>query len=436
MPQGGGRNAIVGAFFVSAVALAVIVTVILSDLGSMLEAKTRYVVRFELSDNAGLLAEGAEVRVGGLRVGSVSDIVLAPESEGDGVDVIIEVDDDLVLHDDAVVRLEIPLLGTGTVVNFISTGAGRKIDEGGRLTGLPSPGLLAQTGLSEDDLDNIQRSIASLADTSDRIDRILGDVEPKVGDAVDGLSLTIDDARAIASDLRERLPRVGDEVENVLTDVRGSVETWTSLAERLDERTVELAAVIESVRSTIDENRPNIDRVLADLAEITERTNDEILPRAIETVENARVTSADAAEVAADARALLEAESPGLRRSLANLRLASDQAKLTMLEVRRSPWRLLQRPTTRELEGELIYDATRAFAQAASDLRNARESLISLSTDEQGPVDGAGRQQAIERLHEELTASFARYRQAEQELLDRALELGAGDSAGPSGSSG
>lgn len=429
MPPPGGRNAIVGAFFIAAVALAVVVTAILSDLTSALVSTTRYVVRFELSDNAGLLAPGAEVRVGGMKVGKVSDIRLG---EGDHLDVQIDVDTDLVLHQDAVVRLEVPVLGTGTVVNFISVGTGQRVAEGAQFDGRPSPGLLAQTGLNDDDMENIRSSIHSLAETSARVSRILADVEPRVGDAVDGLNSALDDAQAISGDLRTRLPRVGDEFEAMVAEAREGVEVVTSLAKRLDERTGELADVIESVRDTIDTNRPNIDRVLADLAEITTRTNEEIMPAALETIENTRTASAEGAQLATDARALFEAEAPGIRRMSANLRLASDQAKLTMLEVRRSPWRLLQRPTTRELEGELIYDATRSFAQAASDLRAASESLISLSTDEQGPVDLPGRQRAIEQLHEQLMSSFTRYRAAEQELLDRALDLGAGEAAGPS----
>ncbi len=429
MPPPGGRNAIVGAFFIAAVALAVIVTAVLSDLTSALVSTTRYVVRFELSHNAGLLAPGAEVRVGGMKVGKVSDI---RQGEGDHLDVQIDVDTDLELHEDAIVRLEVPVLGTGTVINFISVGTGQRASEGTQFMGRPSPGLLAQTGLNDDDMENIRRSIESLSVTSSRVSRILEDVEPRVGEAVDGINAALKDTQSITSNIRERLPRMGDQVEAVLTDVRSSVEVWTGLATRLDERTVELAAVIESVRDTIDTNRPNIDRVLADLADITTRTNEEMMPAALETVENARTASAEGAQLAADARALFEAEAPGLRRTSANLRLASDQAKLTMLEVRRSPWRLLQRPTTRELEGELIYDATRSFAQAASDLRAASESLISLSTDDRGPVDVPGRQRAIEELHEQLMSSFGRYRQAEQELLDRALELGAVEPAGPS----
>lgn len=429
MPSPGGRNAIVGAFFVIAIALTVAVTAILSDAASAFTPTNHYVVRFGLADNAGILPPGAEVRAGGHKIGSVRRVELA--SEGDaarGVDVYVEVDRSLTLYQNAVARIEIPLLGTGAVVNFIHTGSGAPLPEGGHIAGRPSPGLLAQTGLTEEDIDNIRRSIASMAAASDRVRVLLEDIEPQLGQSLEGLNKTLDDAQAITADVRERIPRLGTDVENTLSEVRTSIETWTNLANSLDERTVALAQVIEGVRDTIDTNRPNIDRIVADLALLTERTRDELLPAAIDTAQQARRAATEGAELAADARALFEAEAPGLRRTTANLRLASDQAKLTMLEVRRSPWRLLQRPTTRELEGELIYDATRAFAQAASDLRAASESLIALSTDEAGPVDLANRQRAIDQLHEELRSSFEKYRAAEQALLDRALGLGAGGS--------
>lgn len=429
MPSPGGRNAIVGAFFIVAITLTVAVTAILSDLASALTPTNEYVVRFGLVENAGILAEGAEVRAGGHKVGTVGDVRLALEDGvARGVDVRIEIDRGLILHEDAIARIEIPLLGTGAVINILHTGTGTALAKGGTIAGRPSPGLLAQTGLDDEDIENIRRSIASMAAASERVRTLLEEIEPQLGQSLDGLNRTIGDAQAITASVRERLPRLGDEVESTLGEVRTGIESWTALASRLDERTVALGQVIESVRDTIDTNRPNIDRVIADLAEVAERTRAELLPNVLETTEQARRAAAESAELAADARNFFESEAPGLRRMTANLRLASDQAKLTMLEVRRSPWRLLQRPTTRELEGELLYDATRAFAQAASDLRAASESLISLSTDREGPIDMASRQRAIERLHEELSASFEKYRAAEQFLLDRAIGLGAGGS--------
>jgi len=70
---------------------------------------------------------------------------------------------------------------------------------------------------------------------------------------------------------------------------------------------------------------------------------------------------------------LLKEETPGIRHTLANLRLMSDQLKLTAVEVRSQPWRLLHSPTTKEMSSQVLYDARAAYAEAASDLRAASE---------------------------------------------------------------
>ena len=46
-----------------------------------------------------------------------------------------------------------------------------------------------------------------------------------------------------------------------------------------------------------------------------------------------------------------------------------------MIEIRRSPWKVLYRPTEKELENELLYEATRSFAVAAADMKAASVSV-------------------------------------------------------------
>ncbi|GIW74568.1 MAG: hypothetical protein KatS3mg103_1090 [Phycisphaerales bacterium] len=317
-------------------------------------------------------------------------------------------------------------------MNIIDTGSGRPLEAGGVVQGRPSPGLLAQTGLTEQDLANIRASLASLAETTERTSRLLARLEPRLEEAVGQVGGAVEEVRAVTAEVRERLPAIGDAVEGTLAQARDGVQRWSELSDRLDQRTEALAQAALEITQMVQAQRPAIERVLADLESITSQADQRVLPAVVRAAEDVQQASAHGRSAAMQAEALLEAEAPGIRRTLANLRLASDQAKLTMLEVRRSPWRLLHRPSTRELEGELVYDAARAFAQAASDLRAASESLLALSTDEQGPVDLADRRAAIDRLAEELRASFQRYRQAEQALLDRALGLGAGEPAGPS----
>jgi len=87
----------------------------------------------------------------------------------------------------------------------------------------------------------------------------------------------------------------------------------------------------------------------------------------------------------------------------------SDQLKLTAVEVRSQPWRLLHQPTTKEFSSQVLYDATRAYAEAASDLRAASESL-----------QATGGQQS-EEMVEQLTRAVAKYKAAEQALMDKLI---------------
>ncbi|MEO1008399.1 MAG: MlaD family protein [Planctomycetota bacterium] len=427
MPTPGGRNAIVGGFFIVVVGIAVAVTAVLSDAVAALEAKQRYTVEFPLDVNAGVLTSGADVRIGGSSVGSVADVRIDLQ---DGIPAWllaeIEVDDDVSIYEDAIIQVEIPILGTGAAVNIVDPGVGNVdapmggdplLAEGERIRGRASPGLLAQAGLTTDDIALIQESIENLARFSASANELLETNQPRIDEALELLARSMADVEAIIADVRVRVPEIGDRVDGTLETAEGAVAEWRTLAEQLEARADEIEQILAEARALLADNRPKIDGIIDNVADVAERTNTEVLPG----IERA---SADASQTMADLQALLEQEAPGIRRTLANLRLASDQAKLTMLEVRRSPWRLLQTPSTRELESELVYDAARSFAQAASDLRSASDSLLALSTDEDGPVDLGDRQAAIERLQQELVDTFGRFRDAEQRLLDEVLEVG------------
>ena len=131
-------------------------------------------------------------------------------------------------------------------------------------------------------------------------------------------------------------------------------------------------------------------------------------------LEDGRAGVADARGTLADVDSLFKEQTPEIRRTMANARLASDQLRLTLGEVRRSPWRLLYRPDQKELEFELLYDATRSYASAVSDLRAASESLQAVSTSGRSETaDG----ESIESLLTGMAEAFSKYETAEQRFL-------------------
>src|SRR5690606_26449457 len=76
------RNALVGLFFLVAVVLFVVISVILSDAQEALKPTVTYRVQFDLRPGAAGLSEGAPVNLGGQRIGRVSDIRIATDTLG------------------------------------------------------------------------------------------------------------------------------------------------------------------------------------------------------------------------------------------------------------------------------------------------------------------------------------------------------------------
>ena len=84
--------------------------------------------------------------------------------------------------------------------------------------------------------------------------------------------------------------------------------------------------------------------------------------------------------------------------------------------MRRNPWKLLYRPAADELENELLYEAARSFALAATDLRATSESverILRNHGDRLGESEGV-----LERINGELQRSLENYTKAQQDLME------------------
>jgi N-methylhydantoinase B/oxoprolinase/acetone carboxylase alpha subunit len=118
-------------------------------------------------------------------------------------------------------------------------------------------------------------------------------------------------------------------------------------------------------------------------------------------------------------RILVGQRASDMETAIANARIASDQLKLTMVEVRQAPWKILAAPTGRkELENEVLYDSVRAYASAVSDLRAAAASLDAMTQDNTRALREADRE-TIDRITKEVQGAFERYEKAERAFLKR-----------------
>lgn len=418
------NNLLAGFFLLGALAAAMAGIIVLSDLASGVGPKARYRVQFSPEEGANGLKPGSRVLLAGQPVGSVASIRFVP---GDGqardaVEVAVRIDAAVELYEDAWVFLERPLLGTASVVNIAHRG-GRsdapRLAEGAVVRGsLAPPAFLAQAGFGPSQAQAFARLIDTASRLVERADGLVAEVEERDEAILGGLENIVVDVEELAERLRDRSAGWSDSIDRTLANAEDVSARLTPLAEEAGAAVSDARGVVRRAGEVLEENAPVVERTLANAEELSADLA-EAGPKVGELLDRGGAAADDIRAVSEQANDLLRQESPAIRRTIANLRLAADQFKLTAVEVRRNPWRLLYSPTTKELESELLYDAARTYAEAVSDLRAASSSLEAYSA--AVPPESLDRE-SVEDIAARLREAFVRYENAERRFLERLVE--------------
>ena len=416
------RNNILAGLLVIVCLSATVVIIVI--LGGALEAlgKRDYTVRFPIETGAEGVEVGSRVTVGGVNAGTVKGRRFAMNGENiEGVNVTIAVDKAIPLREGTVAYLQLPILGGTASINFSQLGDGAPLDEDDLIEGrIAPPGILSSTGFGEEQAEALRRIIDSARETTDRVNEIT----KRFSDTV------VPDVETIVGSTRERYPTWLERIDSITANADETVARGPAIAEEIEQRVAEFRGFIEDVRPIIDENREqiriaigNFEDASANTKEVTaqarsfmDRLNGEMSDRAVAILESGQAGLEEARSAITKADSIVSEQRPQIRASLANFRLASDQLRDTLIEVRRSPWRLLYRPDTRELEYELLYDAARSYAGAVTNLRGAAESLEAVSASDTPDRD------EVATLMSEVEQAFERYREAEEFFLEQLIE--------------
>ncbi len=424
-------NLLAGTFLLGSVFLAVAISFVLADIS--LTRHAEYTIRFSLKDGATGLSPDASVRVGGQQVGKVQSIHVEHDEAIDdyAIHVIIKIRADIELYEDAWAHLEVPLLGTGSTINIPYLGTGKdikspqgtstRLEPGEMLIGSIAPPIfLANAGFGPQQREQFQRMLTdterALAQFADALEAIRPNVQPVADDA----AATVAAARRSMESLETDL---ADWRTNVTTTLDNAAVASDRLPAMVDDANIILAdagEIIKTGRAVVDDNRPRIDNILANTDTITARLNEEWIPRGSDLLDSARTGIQTYTDAGARINTLIAEQQPGLERTLANLRVASDQFKFLAIEARSQPWRLLHRPDTKELENQLLYDSARSYAVAVADLRAASESMESIiaRTGLTGQLD----LDQLQAMRAKLQQAFEGYATAESDLLDRMID--------------
>ncbi len=429
MPQSASKNNLLaGAFVLVSLVLGVIVVVVLADVGERLQASTSYVVRLSLADGASGLDAGSAVTLGGQKVGRVTGIEFA-ESDGRlaGIDVAIRVRSTLALYADTRVELVIPLLAGTSTLNIPDLGnrpgaGAARLEPGGRIAArIAPPSFLTQAGYGEEEASRLKSILQNVEETTAIARQVGGDfqtdyagVRDRVTGLVDRASGVTEDVASITSDVRTRWPQWAGRAESILSQMDDGI---APLVDEGRAGIAEARGVAERFGGVIDENRDDIRDSVANAKSFTERLDGDVQERFMTALDGAISTLDGASATADEMRSVLVESRPELLRTLANMRLASDQLKLTTIEVRQAPWRLLYQPGRKEFENELLFDTVRTYSTAVSDLRLAAETLRTVSEDPTATSGTTG--PTVPDLVARLNEAFLRYESAEQSFLDQ-----------------
>jgi ABC-type transporter Mla subunit MlaD len=345
----------------------------------------------------------------------------------EGVDVHVRIRADLTLYPNAVVHLERPLLGTMSTLNIASPGdasGGQPVSPGAVLPGaIAPPAILSQAGYGPDQALQLRTMIENASDTVSRMNRVVQSVEASVDEDLGRMRAALDDISAVTTDIRQRVPDWTRRVDSVLAQADEAAARFVPLSERAEAAIDDARQILRNVNEAVDDNRAAVNRIVANVDEAAARLNQESVPMLSSALARVNDGIINFQEAGRMFNSLLLEQAPNLRRILASFRLAADQFRLTSVEVRRNPWRLLYQPGTRELEAELFYDAARTYAQAVSDLREASESLEAVAQAEGvGRVAPTVHLDTVQDVQNRLQDAFRRYEQAERELLQQMIQ--------------
>jgi phospholipid/cholesterol/gamma-HCH transport system substrate-binding protein len=393
------RNALrAGIFMLISLGLVIFVIIAISGAAKFTERFTTYPVAFSLGDDIGGLRPGDDVRIGGLKMGSISDIRIDPKRSA--VVVFIDVPTRYPLAKDAGVSVQRGLTGSASV-NIDSFGTGPQLAPGGFLIGQPDAlaGLMRRLSAMGPDL---QQTVVNLKTASGKLNVDLD----KLAATSDSFTATGFAATTTVQDLHVRVPEIISHYEN-LTD--SAVRMLDTVHDFVGPSSGDFHQTIANLSHFTGDIRQRLPDVLDRTRDILAKL-DVTLGRAADAMQDVKGTMANLHAATGSLRSIVVDNRSKFDGIIASLKATSDNLKYASVEIRHSPWRLLYQPKPDEIANLNIYDSVRQFAEGANSLDDASEALRDALKDPNAdPAE-------VKRLMAHLDESFAQFQQVQQKL--------------------
>lgn len=386
------NNIKAGVFVLLTLILGLVVISVLTNIWETISVKTtRYHASFSVEEGVSTLATGSNVRLGGLSIGSVATV--SPSIKQDvpisTIDVYFDIDSDILLYKNVHLEVHSGLLGSKSWLAIKDVGSGENTTTETVLLG-SSSSMVGQFLGGEAD-ENIRQTLAALKRIStaltkdgDALRLLLGTKEAEeISQAISSAKNGLHSIQELSTKLQAVWPTWESSLSTLLADVKG-------LPTKIGATLTDVQNMIGDIRSTI-------------------------LPKVEQTMESLETTSKTLASMMQS----LQESSPRWSRKitsiLGNVDQLTERAKSAVDDISASPWRLLYRPTDREIAYEQLNDASWQLLSALHELRESASDLRALIADKDSPLDV----HEAASLSTSLLESESAFRAARESLLER-----------------
>ncbi len=412
-------------------------------------------IRFSPTLTLPPLKSDSPILFAGRQVGRIEDLWLAP---GEHVDertgqkrtlmflyVKAEVREDLDLRSDCVILPEGPILGGAGLLRIQDQG--RNTEPLGPDAVVDGQGMGGFAAVTEQ-LSSIGESLGHELDAK-YPDSIMAMVKKQL-DATQAegmvakLLQTLSDVNAISANLRDqfdpkqekvllaKLHVTLDHINAITGELRNQMDpkARSALMGKLQLALDTINSSLGNVDGMLAENRPAIRKTLDNVQQTSETLKTGIAKNIAQELDAANPqslmakihTSADRLgqsledlnRITASTGEVIALNKDTLDKILTNFKETSDHLKAATKDLRRNPWRLLYRPTLVETKELNIFDAARAFAEAATRLDDASARLKGLLESREGSV--AADDPELRAIRVELQNTFEKFSEAESAL--------------------
>ena len=425
MPHHPVRNRIIaGGFLLAAMAAAVAVLVFLGGWESWLQETAAQRVRFQAAPN---VKKGSPVLLAGYPIGRVIDCypvederpIASRGASSHVVEIVVSVPAKYALRrTGARVTISQALVGQSAALNIENVGTGDVVSDSEHVLGRetsPFDDAARELGIGDTERSSIGTIIADIKEIVAGWKKDLPDIIKDVKAAGKDLAEGTQKAKETIAQMKEVL---GENRENV----KAAIANARSATEKVDKGAGEVIANVktasEDVAAIVKENREDVRQTVQHLHSTIEKADKdvgEITANVRQASADIKTALADFKVIGADGKALVATQRGNVAAILQNVREISEHLLALSKEIRRAPWRLLDKPDKKEVESLNLYDSARAFASAAADLETCADTLqVMLDAQQKGvEVDPEILKGMLKRLQE----TFDKYQEAEKALL-------------------